>query len=590
MIRRGAHSRRPLGLIGLLVIMLMITGCVSVPTSGRVQRAGDAGRASVPKSEIVPKPPVKDASPRVIVDGFLLAMSQYEANYQTARKFLTEEANQSWRPDDKITIFSNPKYNSADNNITLSMTRIGQVDPDGAYTATFGPQAQNFQIRKNSDGQWRISNPPDGLLISETSFISQYKSYNLYFFDPQFSTLVPDPIYLPTEGQTETALVQALLRGATSWLQPAVTTGFPARTSLVGNSVPVTGNGYAQISLSPSVEGLNSSQRTWIAAQLAWTLRQTDDDLKGFQLTVNGNRLRIPNDEGDGQNAYVPINYGSDFAPVPDSSSTLVGVRDGVIVTVSDDGAKVAPISGRLGRPGYNIDSVALSTDGRTVAAVTGGTSKLVSQVLSEEVPRVVDQGLTDLLRPDFTRSGELWAVSGKPGKQKIKMYKNGKTTSVKASWLGRIQVTDFRISPEGTRMAIVGKSGKNEMLAVAPITRGDKVTMGNLRFISLNDSASAQVRRIADLGWTSPTQLLTLGASSNGAAYEPYRVAIDGSQFERLGASDGWGASVLATRVDPSGSFQAVVGGRGNKVWIYRSGDEWSQLTDKLSAPSYAG
>ncbi|SDR92303.1 LpqB family beta-propeller domain-containing protein [Microlunatus soli] len=583
------RGRRAIMIIWLLVAALTITGCVSVPTSGRVEKAGPGGRISQQKSEIVPKPPVKDASPRVIVDGFLLAMSQYQPKYSTARQFLTEEAQQGWRPEDKITVFSNPEYNSADNNIVLSMTRIGQVGPDGSYNATSGPQIQDFQIQKNDDGQWRISNPPDGLMVSDTSFIGQYKSYNLYFFDPQFHTLIPDPIYLPTEGQTETGLVTALLRGPTTALQPAVSTGIPVRTSLIGNAVPVTG-GLAQISLSPSVESLSDQQRKWLAAQLAWTLRQVGEDLKGFQISVNGTRLRVPDDSGDGQNAYVPVSYGSDYAPIPDSSSTMVGVRDGAAVTVAGDGAKIAPVPGRLGRPGYDIDSLALSTDGRTLAAVTDDRKKLITQLMSESEPRTLSEQ-SGLLRPEYTRFGELWSVSGKPGKQKITMYQDNKAdTSVDASWLGRVQVTSFQISPDGSRMAIVGKSGDNEMLAVAPIIRGDRVTMGNLRFISLSDAASAQVKRIADLGWTSTTQLLILGASTTGGTYEPYRVEIDGSQFERVGASDGWGASSLATRVDNKGSFQAAVGGKGKKVWAYRSGDEWYSLTDKLSSPAYAG
>lgn len=584
------HGRHLIMIAWFIALTMVVTGCVSVPTSGQVEKAGPGGRVSEPKSEIVPKPPVDDASPRLIVDGFLLAMSQYQPNYPIARQFLTDEARQGWRPEDKITVFANPKYDSADNDITLSMTRIGQVGPDGAYNATFGTQVQDFEIQKNADGQWRISNPPDGLMVSDTSFIGQYKSYNLYFFDPQFHTLVPDPIYLPTEGQTETALLQALLRGPTTWLQPAVSTALPPRTSLITNAVPVSANGLAQISLSPQVQALNNQQRTRMAAQIAWTLRQVGDDVKGFQLTVNGNRLRTPGDTGDGQNAYVPANYGSDYAPVPESSNTLVGVRDGAVVSVADDGAKIAPIPGRLGRSGYDIDSLALSTDARSLAAVTDDHSKLITQRMAEDQPQTIDQQ-SDLLRPDYTRFGELWSIGGKPGKQSIRMHQEGKgTASVDASWLGRIQVTDFQISPDGSRMAIVGKSGDNEMLAVAPITRGDRVTMGNLRFISLTDTASAQVQRIADLGWTSATQLLILGAASDGGTYEPYRVEIDGSQFERVGASDGWGASVLTTRVDNHGSFQAVVGGRGKKAWAYRSGDEWYDLTDKLSRPAYAG
>ena len=582
---------RALMIIGVLLGSLVLAGCVSVPTSGRVEQANQGGKINDTKPEAVPKPPVQDGSPRVIVDGFLFAMSRYQANYQIARQFLTDDARDSWRPEDKITVYTNPKYDTTDNNVTLSFTRVGQVGTDGSYTATTGPQVQDFGLQKDGNGQWRISNPPDGLLISDSTFSATYASYNLYFFDSQFRTLVPDPIYLPTDGQTETALVQALLRGPTSWLKSAVVTEFPSRTSLVGDSVPISDD-LAQISLSPSVSGLNDQQKTRLAAQLAWTLGQTDSDLRGFQITVNGDRLQIPKQVGDGENSYVPISYGSDFAPVPDDTSdALIGIHDGAVIEVGNDGSSLSPRPGALGRKGYDLDSLALSNDGRTVAAVTDDGRNLIYQV-SDQAPRTAP--LTDpkrLLRPDYTRDDELWAIGGKPGKQTIQMVKNNKEYDVVAPWLKRIAVTGFKISPDGSRMALIGRSGGKDLLAVAPIIRGDKTpTVGTVRFISMMDTASSQVKLIADLGWVSPTRLLILGAANSSASYEPYGVEIDGSQFERVGTSDNWGATSLATKVESGGSFQAVVGGRHGKAWMYRSGDEWGLLSNDLRSPAYAG
>ena len=113
---------------------------------------------------------------------------------------------------------------------------------------------------------------------------------------------------------------------------------------------------------------------------------------------------------------------------------------------------------------------------------------------------------------------------------------------------------------------------------------------MGNIRFIQLADTTAAQVQRIADLGWISPTRLLILGAGGTGTSFEPYGVEIDGSQFERVGTSDGWGATALATGVEAGGSFHAVVAGRNNKMWTYLSGDQWELFSDGLSRPAYAG
>jgi hypothetical protein len=594
----GAVGRRRSALLMIIVAVigsLLLAGCVSVPTAGKVEVADQGTGIDNTRPEAVPKPPVHNASPRVIIDGFLFAMSRWQANYEIARQFLATDVRDSWRPEDQVLVYTSPKYDSTESNVTLTVNRVGVVNSDGSYSATSGTQVQDFQMIKDKSGQWRIGNPPDGLLISDTSFSATYASYNLYFFDPQFRTLVPDPIYLPIDSRTETALVQALLRGPTSWLQSAVSTAFPPRTSLVGDAVAVSNTagskGLAQISLSPSVLALNDQQRIRLAAQLAWTLSQlSDSGIRGMQLMVNGARFRVPRQIGDGDNAYLPISYGDEYAPVPASlSSSLLAVRNDAVVAVDNDGARLTPLAGRLGRPGAGVDSLALSADGREIAAVTDGRTNLRTQAVDDKEARILLTGQAGLLRPDFSRYGELWVVSGS-GRQTIRMIKDRKAEVVRSPWLSRVHITAFQISPDGSRMALVGRSDGQQVLGVAPIMRGDQVALGNIRFVQLADTATAQVQRLADLGWISPTRLLILGAGGTGTSFEPYGVEIDGSQFERVGTSDNWGATTLATGVEPGGSFHAVVAGQHNKTWIYRSGDQWDLLSDNLTRPAYAG
>jgi hypothetical protein len=593
MTRAGLQDRRPRRLsmiISGLLATLLLAGCVSVPTSGDVELADSGSRPGNSRPEVVPKPPVQNASPRVIIDGFLLAMSHYQPGYQIAKQFLTNAARARWRPEDKITIYNNPKYDSTESNVTLSMSRVGEVGADSSYTGTSGNLVQNFEMHRDKHGQWRISNPPDGLLISDTSFSANYSSYNLYFFDPQFRTLVPDPIYLPTDGQLETALMQALLRGPTSWLQSAVTTAFPPRLTV--NSVPVVDN-FAQISLGQSVQSLNDQQLSRMAAQIAWTLRQAgDSDVRGFRLTVNGDPLRVPPQVGSGQAAYVPIGYGQAFAPVTDpQNESLLAVHDNAVMTVRGDGSQLVPLAGSLGRPRYSIDSLAVSSNGRMIAAVTDGQRTLRGQVVGDQTVRTLLWGQTHMLRPDYTRYDELWAISGAPGRQQVRVLKDGKFSSVSAGWLKGNQVINFQVSPDGSRMAAIVKAGDHEALAIAPIIRGDSATsLGDLRTIDLVDNGAAPVKRLDDLGWTSATRLLILGAAADGASYEPYGVEIDGSQFERVGTSDNWGATSLATLVNSNGTFHAVVAGRSAKAWVYESGDQWSQLPTDLTHPAFPG
>ena len=72
----------------------------------------------------------------------------------------------------------------------------------------------NFQL-VNENGEWRINNPPGGLMVAEYSFRTFYKAYNLYFIGNGVS-LVPDPIYLPSLRSPQnvaSALITSLLSG-----------------------------------------------------------------------------------------------------------------------------------------------------------------------------------------------------------------------------------------------------------------------------------------------------------------------------------------------------------------------------------------
>ena len=52
------------------------------------------------------------------------------------------------------------------------------------------------------DGQWRIADPPDELLVPDWFLQQRYQPYNLYFFDQSERTLVPDRVYVPRGEQT----------------------------------------------------------------------------------------------------------------------------------------------------------------------------------------------------------------------------------------------------------------------------------------------------------------------------------------------------------------------------------------------------
>lgn len=579
-----------LAVVAAIAAATLVTGCVAVPTSGKVEQARHAGSVSTEKNEIVPKPPAQDATAHEIVVGFLSAMASYQSSYRTARKFLSSAARDNWRPEDGATIYKDPQYKESKKNVKMSMNESGRLGENSNYKARSGRISHNFKIRRTRHGQLRISNPPDGLMISENNFNQNYDAYNVYYFDPQFHTLVPEPIYLPAEAETATALVKRLLAGPSDWLRPAVSSTIPPKTSLITNSVPVE-NGRAKLSLSDTILDLDSRQRKNLAVQIAWTLKQVDSsDITEVQITVDGDTYHIPGEQKKNGKTFVSADIGQQFDPISKPDDKIAGIHQNRVASVDPSAShpKSTHIGGPLGNAKFQIDSVALAPNGKSVAAVTGGRGQLRTQSMDGAKAGKVLDDQQRLLRPDFARKDELWSVSGKTGKQRISAIQGHHVRKVRSSWLSHSDITAFRISPDGSRFGYIDHHHGEDRLVVAPIVRGEHWRLGKRRRVQVLDNAP--IDRIADLGWISPTRLMIIGASGKGGAKEPYRVEIDGSEVKRVGFSHHWGASSMSAVPESSDSFRAIVGGRQNKVWIRRSKDRWKRLVDDLAMPTYAG
>ena len=82
--------------MGTLCVLALLAGCVTVPTSGPVERHVPAQQQANPGVDIAPVPPAQGAPPGLIVEGFLHAMATYQPGYSVARQFLTRAASITW--------------------------------------------------------------------------------------------------------------------------------------------------------------------------------------------------------------------------------------------------------------------------------------------------------------------------------------------------------------------------------------------------------------------------------------------------------------------------------------------------------------
>src|SRR5512133_286628 len=217
-----SRAQRHIAAIFILFVSLMGTaGCVNVPTTGPIEKVEGQQPPCQNCVNVQVAPPAPGAEPKEIVEGYLRATSNYRPNYSVARQFLTPIAAQKWSPDVGVSIYRGvPKATPVDPaavESTVNLDKgwlVGSLGPDRTYTAKDGELKINFRLIRENGGEWRIDNPPRGLMVAEDSFNYFYQPYDLYFVGNDKS-LVPDPIYLPAlinPANVASALMKALLK------------------------------------------------------------------------------------------------------------------------------------------------------------------------------------------------------------------------------------------------------------------------------------------------------------------------------------------------------------------------------------------
>ncbi len=226
-VRRG--RRMTAGLLLTAGALLVSTGCASIPVTSSPQvipqsvPAGAPDGSDVRYDGIVPRP---GESPEDIVRDFLKAGGSNERAHTRARAYLTPTASKRWNDNAGTVIIENNIYVDAPQGspvIKLSAQRHGRLNDDGSYAPAEGAYQFSFQLAK-VDGEWRIDNPPPGLLIELSTFESAYRAYDVYFLNSTKLQVVPDVRwYAAPPDSLATLLVTALERGPSKWLADAVT-------------------------------------------------------------------------------------------------------------------------------------------------------------------------------------------------------------------------------------------------------------------------------------------------------------------------------------------------------------------------------
>jgi Lipoprotein LpqB beta-propeller domain/Sporulation and spore germination len=587
-------ARHLAGILVLVASLLVTAGCVSVPTSGPIEKVEGQQPACQNCVNVEVAPPAAGAEPREIVEGYLRATSNYQPNYSVAKQFLTRMAAEKWSPEQGVSIYHRVSLGATEQTtVRLEGRLVGSLAPDRTYTAADRPLRVDFDLMKEN-GEWRIDNPRPGLMVAEFSFTSFYQPYDLYFIG-NGSSLVPDPIYLPAlsnPANVASALVKALLNGPSEWLKPAVSSAIPPNTSLSVDSVTIT-DGIAEVQLGDSVLPLPDRQRSLLAAQIVYTLKQAGG-VKGVVIKVNQQPYRVR--ESDPNSLAISVDdILPEIDPVPFVAGEQLYAVDrlaGNLVTTTADSETVSPLAGPLGKKGaYDVGALAISVTNTDLALSINAATVLSRAPTATGKPRTLLTGVTDLLRPQFTRYGEIWTIGQRGGQQRMWMSiagnKGDNTIEIAASVLQGGKVTAFKISPDSTRIALVRSTGTGSELGLARIVRSDKITVDGWRPLDTTQTSMRPIERIRDVAWLDATELLVLGAAGADTAFAPFRVVADGSRIDPEGEPENWDAVELA--VLPS-TQTAIIRGKDGQTWKYDGSSQWLPFVKDISAIAYPG
>lgn len=542
---------RPAVLAALLLGLL--TACSTVPTGSAPMQITEAPARPVGEVGIEPMGPVAGASPEEIVRGFVDAAASTVQRHPVARDHLTSDAAATWSDETGITLVGADYATVTTDAGTVVMTGdlVGTVDPRGVFTAASGEVFTHEFVLAEVEGEDRIANPPDGLVMLLPDFERLYDDLAAYFVDPTGQRVVPDPRYVLSGDAQPTTLVQRLLDGPS----PALAAGVGNALAGVTLSRAVTVDGATVTVDLAGLRDAAPAQLSQLCAQLVWTLDQLGGT-NSVQITAGGDPLPLPGvptvQRTDDWAAFNPESVPADAAGHY--------IDAGRLMTVDGE-----PAPGPAGTGAYGLVSAAVSADPRTSAltamvgvSVNGPTATLLAGGYGQDLAPQGTAGRFSVPTVAATRP-EFWVVRDET--TVVRVPSGGSPQPVNAPTLpGQGRATALQLSPDGVRAAVVVSRGDGPALLVGTVVRAED---GPVALRDLREVAPA-LNGVADVAWRTAGSLMVLATDGGDDGVVPYVVGVDG-----------WGLAEVPTAGLPS-QPTALAAAPGQQALVSAGGAVW--------------
>ncbi|WP_028050218.1 LpqB family beta-propeller domain-containing protein [Cellulomonas sp. URHD0024] len=553
------------GLAGL--VLLLASACAAIPMSGPPQKSEI--KISTPADiQVLAAGPAEDATPQEIVDGFLAASAAgFSDDFDTAREYLAGAAKVKWQPLSGQVVAGPiawaPSASVAE--VVGDVPVSARVDGDGQYVEAppNAVESVTFDLVQDDSDQWRISGLPDGLILRDQDFERTFQSTPIYFLSPDKTFLVPDTRWLPKKN-LQTAVVQELLQGPSPWLSDAVTSAIPEGAQLDAESVLLNrDDGVAHVGLSPLL-AVTRADTPLLLAQINESLR----------LVPGVGSVEVTAVPAGGNAATDGVPLVGDPAKLDHGTAPAGNVeflQADRLVSLSR--SEVVPVGGVGTLEGLDARSPAVSADG-SLRVLLSGPNTLVTAPTPETPAHALFTG-GSLAAPSIDRLGWTWTASSNDGIVAVKA--GSPTVSVLADWLtGRI-VRAVRVSPDGTRLAVISSGADGVAIQVSGIIRDES---GAPQQIGDGVRAGASMVDATSVVWIDESTLGVLGRSTGNIAVHLVPVSGPTQSLPEVADPTGMAGGIVIYVTTLDGSLRRYV----DTTWAPVAG------VTGASYPSYPG
>lgn len=460
---------RPGTLVRTVVVLVLaivaLTGCSSIPLSGPVGTSqAEQEETESPAYTFNPPGPAPGASPKEVVNGFLLASPATQDDYRIGREFLAPSLAGEWQPVERTVVYRNEVNvvgSPSETEFVLQLEVAAVIDEFGVrQEAEEGATESIPVVLTEVDGQWRISEIPDGTMISTVDFQTLFSPHDLYFYDATYTYAVPDVRWFASRQGVSAAIVSALLEGPAPFLSGAVISAFPEGSTLVRRAVPVE-SGAATVDLSSEVlAGTTFLRRQQMQQQLELTLGELN--------TVSTVNMTVDQREVDLGPAPDPA-----FKPAvagPAVGSTQVAVLDGELVFY--EGSRPVEPKGLPSVAEFSPRAPAMSLDQQRFAFLNEDRNRMYVIGADRRVRQAASGSA--LTHPSMDPFGWVWTAAGDGSGEVYAAAPDEEASriSISAQWLSERTVTELRISREGARALIIARTGDTSRAYIAGVVR----------------------------------------------------------------------------------------------------------------------